>query len=126
MLFDFHQKQNAKKANSIHATYLVSGTKHTSDKVNGTNGRSDEDASMRSSPFMSSMPEQEHPQPEDEPVKKSALLIVREEELARRSQCISYSEIPGLTVHAETRAEFSTEVSIHIYSLEPGPLEVRL
>lgn len=79
MLFDFHQKQNAKKPNSIHATYLISGTKRAVDKTNGTNGRSGEDVSMRSSPFMSSMPEPE--EQEEEPVKKSAILLVREEEL---------------------------------------------
>ncbi|KAF1928010.1 uncharacterized protein M421DRAFT_64338 [Didymella exigua CBS 183.55] len=105
MLFDFHQKQNAKKANSIHATYLISGTKRSLDDISGTNSRGDEVVSMRSSPFMSSMPEQEGAAPEEEPVKKSALLMVREEELAK------------------TRAEFSEEASIHIYSLEPGPLE---
>ncbi|KAJ4379741.1 hypothetical protein N0V86_004923 [Didymella sp. IMI 355093] len=105
MLFDFHQKQNVKKANSIHATYLISGTKRSVDGTNGTSGQNGEDVSMRSSPFMSSMPEQEDIETEEEPVKQSTLLLVREEELAR------------------IRAEFSEETSIHIYSLEPGPLE---
>ncbi|KAL1605585.1 hypothetical protein SLS59_003387 [Nothophoma quercina] len=104
MLFDFHQKQNAKKADSIHATYLIYGTKRSVIESNGTNGRVEEDASMRSSPFMSSMPEQELEQ-DEEPVKKSTMLVIREEELAH------------------TRAEFSEEASIQIYSLEPGPLE---
>ncbi|KAF3044052.1 hypothetical protein E8E12_008189 [Didymella heteroderae] len=102
MLFDFHQKQNAKKAKSIHATYLISGTKCSIDDTNDTNGQ---DISMRSPPFMSSMPEPEDTSPEEEPVKESVLLLVREEELEK------------------TRAEFSEEVSIHMYSLEPGPLE---
>ncbi|KAL1652973.1 hypothetical protein SLS61_004594 [Didymella pomorum] len=105
MLFDFHQKQNAKKPNSIHATYLISGTKRSVDDTNGTNGRSGEDVSMRSSPFMSSMPEPEDAEPEEETVKETTLLLVREEELGG------------------TRAEFSEEASIHIYSLESGPLE---
>jgi len=30
----------------------------------------------------------------------------------------------GLITRVGTRAEFSEEASIHIYSLEPGPLEV--
>jgi DNA polymerase delta subunit 3 len=81
MLFDFHQKQNAKKPNSIHATYLISGTKRSVSEPNNTNGRAEKDVSMRSSPFMSSMPEQEVEQ-EKEPVKKSTILLVREEELA--------------------------------------------
>jgi hypothetical protein len=29
-----------------------------------------------------------------------------------------------LITHVDTRVEFSEEASIHIYSLEPGPLEV--
>ncbi|KAF1362764.1 hypothetical protein EJ07DRAFT_163360 [Lizonia empirigonia] len=103
MLFDFHQKQNAKKPHSIHATYLISGTKRVAGETNGANGRSEEDVSMRSSPFMSSMPQSE--EHEEEPIKKSTILLVREEELAK------------------TRAEFTEEASIHIYSLEPGPLE---
>jgi DNA polymerase delta subunit 3 len=82
MLFDFHQKQNVKKANSIHATYLISGTKRSVDDTNGTNGQKGGNVSMRSSPFMSSMPEQEVIEPEEEPVKQSTLLLVREEELA--------------------------------------------
>lgn len=81
MLFDFHQKQNARKANSIHATYLISGTKRSADDTNGTNGRNGEDISMRSSPFMSSMPEAEDAELEEESVKESILLLVREEEL---------------------------------------------
>jgi hypothetical protein len=85
MLFDFHQKQNAKKPNSIHATYLISGTKRSVDDTNGTNGRSGEDVSMRSSPFMSSMPEPEDAEPEEETVKETTLLLVREEELGGRA-----------------------------------------
>ncbi|KAH6614107.1 DNA polymerase subunit Cdc27 [Boeremia exigua] len=105
MLFDFHQNQNAKRANSIHATYLISGTKRPIDDTNGTNDRKSEDVSMRSSPFMSSMPEQEEREEKEVPIKKSTILLVREEEFAK------------------TRAEFSEEASIHIYSLGPGPLE---
>jgi DNA polymerase delta subunit 3 len=83
MLFEFHQKQNAKKPKSIHATYLISGTKRVAGQTNGTKSGSGEDVSMRSSPFMSSMPEQEQ-QEEEEPVKRSAILLVREEELESR------------------------------------------
>jgi hypothetical protein len=79
MLFEFHQKQNAKKPNSIHATYLVTGTKRTTEHTNGTNGRHGEDVDMRRSPFMSSMPEPE--EPAEEPVKETTILLVREEEL---------------------------------------------
>ncbi|KAF1944353.1 hypothetical protein EJ02DRAFT_341034 [Clathrospora elynae] len=112
MLFDFHKKQNAKKPKSVHATYLITGTQrdseHTNDS-NGTNGRNGEDTDMRSSPFMSSMPEpedsDESEEDDEKPVKETTLLLVREEELE------------------ETRTEFADIYSIHIYSLEPGPLE---
>jgi hypothetical protein len=79
MLFEFHQKQNAKKPNSIHATYLVTGTKRSAEHTNGKNGKHGEDVDMRSSPFMSSMPEPE--EPAEEPVKETTVLLVREEEL---------------------------------------------
>ncbi|KAF3003603.1 hypothetical protein E8E13_007132 [Curvularia kusanoi] len=104
MLFEFHQKQNARKANSVHATYLISGVKRSDEEPAAPNGRTTEDVSMRSSPFMSSMPEQSQEE-ETQPVRKTTIALVREEELAR------------------TRAEFAEVLSIHIYSLEPGPLE---
>lgn len=103
MLFDFHQKQNAKKPNSVHATYLVTGAKRKTEQSNGSGGRTGDDVTMRSSPFMSSMPE-----PEEravEATRKLSIVLVREEELEK------------------TRAEFEDETSIHIYSLESGPIE---
>lgn len=63
MLYDFHRSQNAKKPGTIHATYLLSGTKRSEEPV-ATNGgaRNDgEDDYMQSSPFMgSSMPQIDH------------------------------------------------------------------
>lgn len=85
MLFDFHEKQNARKPNSIHATYLISGTRHSVDDTNGTNDRANEDISMRSSPFMSSMPEPEDAEPKEEIVTETTLLLVREKELESRT-----------------------------------------
>ena len=79
MLFDFHQKQNSKKSNSVHATYLIAGTQRATKATNGLNDRDGDDAIMRSSPFMSSMPEPE--EVAEEPVKKTVILLVREEEL---------------------------------------------
>jgi DNA polymerase delta subunit 3 len=86
MLFEFHQKQNAKKANSVHATYLVTGKRRTAEHTNGFNRRDDEDVAMRSSPFMSSMPEPA--ELAQELVKKTTIVLVREEEL----QSTSYSQ----------------------------------
>jgi DNA polymerase delta subunit 3 len=83
MLFDFHQKQNAKKPTSIHATYLLAGRKRNPEHTNGANGRDGDDVDMRSSPFMSSMREPE--EPAQEPVKETTILLVREEELKSTS-----------------------------------------
>lgn len=90
MLFDFHQKQNAKKPNSVHATYLITGRQRTVEDVNGTNGRDGGDVDMRSSPFMSSMPHPDEDNDEEEaeePIKEMTILLVREEEL----QSVSWS-----------------------------------
>ncbi|KAF2855579.1 hypothetical protein T440DRAFT_158272 [Plenodomus tracheiphilus IPT5] len=103
MLFEFHQKQNAKKPGSIHATYLITGTKRNTEQTNGHGGRTDDDVNMRSSPFMSSMPEPKEPAAES--TRKLSIVLVREEELEK------------------ARAEFEDERSIHIYSLESGPIE---
>jgi DNA polymerase delta subunit 3 len=95
MLFDYHQKQNAKKPNSIHATYLLTGTKRSAEPAKRTNGRNGEDVHMRSSPFMSSMPGQDdaaedsaedsvdETEDEDEPlkVKTTIIQLISEEEL---------------------------------------------
>lgn len=79
MLFDFHQDQNAINSNSIHATYLLSGTKRSPGHTNGASGRDGEDVAMCNLPFLSSMPEPEAAA--EEPVNKITLLLVREEEL---------------------------------------------
>jgi DNA polymerase delta subunit 3 len=79
MLFDFHQKQNARKPNSIHATYLITGRQRKPEHTNGANGRDGMDVDMGRSPFMSSMPEPE--EPAEEPIKETTIILVREEEL---------------------------------------------
>jgi DNA polymerase delta subunit 3 len=79
MLFDFHQKQNARKPNSIHATYLITGRQRKPEHTNGANGKDGMDVDMRSSPFVSSMPEPE--EPAEEPTKETTIILVREEEL---------------------------------------------
>jgi DNA polymerase delta subunit 3 len=94
MLFEFHKRQNAKKPNSVHATYLVTGIPRRIEPTNGVNGRDGEDTDMRSSPFMSSMPEAAeseesdyNSQSDDENtaaprgVKETQIVLVREGEL---------------------------------------------
>lgn len=79
MLYEFHSKQNAKKQNSVHATYLITGKKRTQENTNGVNGREGDDTVMHSSPYMSSMPEPE--KPAEDPVPRTTIVLTREEEL---------------------------------------------
>jgi len=79
MLYEFHTKQNSKKPKSIHATYILTGKKRALEHTNGANGQDGDDAVMRSSPFMSSMPAPE--EPAEDPVSKTSVVLVREEEL---------------------------------------------
>lgn len=73
MLYDFHKYQNAMKADSVHATYLVYGSK--APEASQSNG----DVEMSSS-----MPDQDVV---SEQVPTKSLLIVPEEKL------------PGLSTH---------------------------
>ena len=79
MLYEFHTKENAKKPKSVHATYLLTGKKPTSELSNGADGRDGDDSIMHSSPFMSSLPAREEPL--EKPVPKTSIVLVREEEL---------------------------------------------
>ncbi|KAF2800114.1 hypothetical protein K505DRAFT_264560 [Melanomma pulvis-pyrius CBS 109.77] len=108
MLYEFHSNQNAKKPKSVHATYLITGRKGDFKHTNGTNGRDGEDTLMQSSPpYMSSIPSSmpEPEEPSEIVVPKTSIVLVREEELEK------------------TKAEFDEVTSIHIYSLESGPIE---
>jgi DNA polymerase delta subunit 3 len=102
MLSEFQKSQNARKPNSVHATYLVTGTPKRTETPNGTHQQKGKgaDAHMRSSPFMSSMPEQGEPEDsdydsdsddEDTPapkdVKETRILLVREEDLESTCWC---------------------------------------
>ncbi|KAM0401554.1 hypothetical protein ACHAQC_002245 [Fusarium culmorum] len=80
MLYDFHNYQNAQKSNSVHATYLVYGTK------NVDNEQSDGDVEMSSS-----IPEQD-----ETPV--STLTLVREEELS--GILAAYQEVTSIHVYS--------------------------
>lgn len=80
MLYDFHRQQNAKKPGTIHATYLISGTKQIATEASNANVQQDgEDTPMQSSPFMSSSLHQ----PEESTAESGVLSItlVKEENL---------------------------------------------
>jgi DNA polymerase delta subunit 3 len=81
MLYEFHRQQNGKKPGTVHATYLISGTKRKEESLSTNGGvqKDGEDAYMQSSPFVnSSMPQN------DEGTGESGVLsitLVREENL---------------------------------------------
>ena len=88
MLFEFYEKENKKRPESIYATYLIAGTKKRvtpPDIANGTKD-DDEDEPMPSSPppFTSSMldPSQQTNQIEESPlIAVKTVSLVREEML---------------------------------------------
>jgi DNA polymerase delta subunit 3 len=81
MLFEFHRQQNVRKPGSVHATYLVAGTKRkqASKTINGNTTKDGEDEYMQSSPFRSSPVPNLEEVPEDIPV--LSITLVREENL---------------------------------------------
>lgn len=103
MLYDFHRTENAKKPQSVNATYLITGVRRPPEKstANGVK-KDDDDEVMQSSPFMSTMP-----QPEDieKPIRTTSFVLAREEDLA------------------DAKATFESISSIHIYSLQPNTLQ---
>lgn len=103
MLYEFYTKQNARKPKSIHATYLLTGKKRTVKPNDSLTGLDGGDFIMRSSPFMSSMPDMEDSS--QKPPIVTSILLAREEELEN------------------AKNEFDEITSMHIYSLEPGPLK---
>lgn len=77
MLFEFHRIQNGKKPGTVHATYLLSGTKRPIEPTvaNGHHIQEDGDTHMPSSPVMSSS----MPQAEESQVQ--SIILAREEHL---------------------------------------------
>ncbi|KAM0418574.1 hypothetical protein ACHAPT_012473 [Fusarium lateritium] len=84
MLYDFHKYQNALRANSVHATYLVYGTRSSD------NQESDGDVEMSSS-----MPENE---PLSETVPITTLTLAREEEL--NDILADYQQVSSIHVYS--------------------------
>ena len=104
MLYEFHRQQNSKKAGSVHATYVITGTKRNT-QTNGVHSQDDgEDSIMRSSPPRpgSSMPQSQDEAPA--PIPTRSIMLVKEEQLDQAKQL------------------FETISGIHIYSLQAGGL----
>ncbi|MCJ1313129.1 hypothetical protein MMC25_006806 [Agyrium rufum] len=104
MLYEFHTKENTKKAGCVYATYLLSGAQHVSGnaQTNGAAAAAGEDTPMPSSPYMSSsMPQHDE---ELAPLRR-VISLVREEDLE------------------STKAKYAELYSIHVYSLSPNRID---
>ncbi|KAH7063444.1 DNA polymerase subunit Cdc27 [Macrophomina phaseolina] len=103
MLYHFHATENEKNRGSVHATYVITGTKvpQSAPHANGARSHADTDVPMRSSPIPSSLPDAPAVEEERSP-KVTLVKLVREEDLEG------------------AKAEFEEVTSIHIYSLEPN------
>lgn len=104
MLYEFHRKQNSKKPGSVHATYVITGTKRNT-QTNGVHSQDDgEDSVMRSSPPLpgSSMPQSQDEAPT--PTSTRSIMLVKEEHLDQAKEL--FEQISGM----------------HIYTLQAGGL----
>ncbi|EPS32841.1 hypothetical protein PDE_07802 [Penicillium oxalicum 114-2] len=104
ILYEFHRNENAKRPQSVHATYLISGIQKPAEEPPATNGHpSDEDEVMQSSPYLlSSMPNQDSAL---ESVRVASIILAREEDLEA------------------AKTTFQSISSIHVYSVQPAPLQ---
>jgi DNA polymerase delta subunit 3 len=103
MLYDFHKNQNAKRANSVHATYLLIGNPRTesAEATNNAQTQDEDDSIMQSSPFPSSYPEPEPPlefededvDPVEENIPTTIVTLVKEEDLDGTYSCLSHTRI---------------------------------
>jgi len=103
MLEEFHHKQNAKKSGTVHATYLLTGTRrreHPS-RSTGMYGRDEDgDTVMQSSPPLPSSSAAKPEEAEVERVPWRSVVLVKEEHLE------------------QAKATFEEITSVHVYSLE--------
>ncbi|TLD11821.1 DNA polymerase delta subunit 3-like [Venturia nashicola] len=106
MLFEFHQKQNAKKPGSVHATYLITGTRipPKSQHPTKTESQDDGDVVMQSSPRIPNSSAPQAPDDETGPTPIRSILLVKEEHLQ------------------QAKATFEHITGIHVYSLAAGGL----
>lgn len=104
MLYEFHRNENKKKASSVHATYLVAGSRYETQPSNGVITDGDDVVMASSQPFPSSPPEITINDVEDDtPI--LSITLVREEDLK------------------EARQSYESISAIHVYSL--GPTKVK-
>jgi DNA polymerase delta subunit 3 len=79
ILFEFHRNENAKKPQTVHATYVISGIQKAPEPAPTNGNADDEDETMQSSPYLlSSMPNQDT---DSASLRTASIVLVREEDL---------------------------------------------
>ncbi|KAJ5648040.1 hypothetical protein N7490_004412 [Penicillium lividum] len=103
VLYEFHRNENAKKPQSVHATYVISGVQNSEPATANGHANEDEDEVMQSSPYMpSSMPNQE---PRSDSMRITSIILAREEDLD------------------DAKATFKSISTIHVYSVQSTVLQ---
>jgi DNA polymerase delta subunit 3 len=89
MLFDFHQKQNTKRSGTVHATYLISGSRPTglTTQTNRMNSQDGDDTLMHSDTLMSSSAEQTNGTQGENVITVKSIVLAKEEDLEGRCVC---------------------------------------
>ncbi|OGE55600.1 hypothetical protein PENARI_c004G11535 [Penicillium arizonense] len=102
VLFEFHRNENAKKPQTVHATYVISGIQKAPEPAPTNGHANDEDEIMQSSPDLpSSMPNQDA---SSYSTRIASIILAREEDLE------------------DAKSTFQSISTIHVYSIEPTPL----
>jgi DNA polymerase delta subunit 3 len=109
MLHEFHCKQNEKKPGSVHATYIITGTKVPSPSQDPQKEDPDGDSVMQSSPPLPPPSSSAAVPQETEPITIQTMMLVKEEHLERaKSQFISISCIHVYALAAKGLSQIQT------------------
>ncbi|KAF1821810.1 uncharacterized protein K489DRAFT_257189 [Dissoconium aciculare CBS 342.82] len=109
MLYEFHCKQNEKKPGSVHATYIITGTKVPSPSQEPQKEDPDGDSVMQSSPPLPPPSSSAAVPQETEPITIQTMMLVKEEHLERaKSQFISISCIHVYALAAKGLSQIQT------------------
>ncbi|KAJ5200571.1 Six-hairpin glycosidase [Penicillium cf. griseofulvum] len=101
ILFEFHRNENAKKSQTVHATYVISGIQKAPEPA-PTNSHADDEDDIMDSPYLSSsMPNQDSA---SDSIRTTSIVLAREEDLE------------------DAKSTFQSISTIHVYSLEPTAL----
>jgi len=123
MLYEFHRSQNARKPGALHASYLVAGARKPEKAANRPGAANGDTATSAADSFgtlpSSSMPEQES---QTEQIPTTCFTLVKQEHLERPLTTGLYLRLIDDLI--EVKSLYESIAAIHIYSLEPGTLNV--